>query len=223
LQIIVIFSMVILQAALISRLLYERVKHQRSQVEARELGRQLINAQEEDRARLARELHDDITQRLALLTINAARHSRGTVGSTVHSGMESKHDGLFRLGEDVHALSYRLHPSILTDLGLVEALKSGCENFSQSSTQLELKTLEIPDDLPDEIALCLYRMVQESLRNVARHSMASQTKVHLSRLNSGLKLRIWDDGVGFDLRQRREGSLGFVSMRERVVSLNGTL
>ncbi|WP_119269497.1 sensor histidine kinase [Taklimakanibacter deserti] len=223
-QTIAIFTVTILQAGLVSWLLHERGKRRRSEADASDLSRQLIHAQEAERARLACELHDDVTQRLARLAIDAARHARGPVNPGVHNGMKSIHDGLVRLGEDVHALSYRLHPSILTDLGLAEAVKSECENFSQSSTQLEVKTLDIPDDLPHDIALCLYRIVQESLRNVARHSKASRTEVHLSRLDDGLQITISDNGVGFDPRHRREGmTLGLASMRQRLASHTGRL
>lgn len=223
-QISVISAIIILQAALISWLLYEQRQRRRSEADARELSRQLINAQEEERARLARELHDDVTQRLAVLAISAARQEGKGHSAAERTAMGSVHEGLVRLSEDVHALSYRLHPSILTDLGLAEALKSECESFAQSPVHLELDAADIPEDMPQDIALCLYRITQESLRNVARHSGASRTEVHLRRLDGGLQLTIRDNGAGFDPRQRRDGmSLGLASMRQRVASLGGRL
>lgn len=223
-QFVTIIAVILLQAALIFWLLYEQGKRRRSEADARELSRRLINAQEEERARLARELHDDVTQRLAVLAIDAARQEHDSVSGAGTSPGRSIHDGLVRLSEDVHALSYRLHPSILTDLGLIEALKSECETFSQSPVQLKLNAQDIPQDVPQDIALCLYRIAQESLRNVVRHSEASRTEVKLRRIDGGLELTVRDNGIGFDVGQRRAGmSLGLASMQQRVTSLGGRL
>ena len=94
--------------------------------------------------------------------------------------MRAMREGLVRLSEDVHALSYRLHPSILEDLGLTEALKSECERFSQTcSTRLETNVEDIPETLPRDVALCLFRIAQEGLRNIARHAGASRAEVRL--------------------------------------------
>jgi signal transduction histidine kinase len=223
LQVSVVLALIFLQTALILWLLYEQGQRSRSEADARELSRRLINAQEEERARLARELHDDVTQRLAALAIDAARHERADAGGNGDT-MQSVHHGLVRLSEDVHALSYRLHPSILTDLGLVEALRSECDNYSQSLPHLEFSAPDIPDNVPQDIALCLYRVAQESLRNVARHASASRTEVDLRCPDFGLQLTVRDNGVGFDTAHPRAGmSLGLASMRERVISLGGSL
>ncbi|MFZ5677525.1 MAG: ATP-binding protein [Pseudomonadota bacterium] len=223
-QIVGIAAVILLQAALISWLLYEQAERRRSEADARELSRRLINAQEEECARLARELHDDVTQRLAMLAITAARQKRETGAVNGNSSLQSMHDGLVRLSEDVHALSYRLHPSILTDLGLIEALRSECETFTQSPIRLKLDAKDIPRNVAQDIALCLYRIAQESLRNVARHSGATRTEVSLQRVDGGLQLAVRDNGVGFDVRKRRAGmSLGLASMRQRIMSLDGRL
>lgn len=223
LQIIAVSAVILLQAALILWLLSEQRERHRSEADARQLSRRLINAQEEERARLARELHDDVTQRLAVLAIGAARHEREAAGST-GDAMQSVHHGLVRLSEDVHALSYRLHPSILTDLGLVEALKSECDNYSQSLPHLEFNAPDILENVPQDIALCIYRVAQEGLRNVSRHAGATRAEVALRYADRGLQLTVRDNGVGFDIGQRRAGmSLGLASMRERVISLGGRL
>jgi signal transduction histidine kinase len=116
-------------------------------------------------------LHDDITQRLARIAIDVAR-SR-TVESRAQAS-QSLHGELVRLSEDVHALSYRLHPSILDDLGLAEALKAECEHISRHEpVRVEVELHEVPDELPNDVALCIFRVAQEALRNIARHARAS--------------------------------------------------
>ena len=124
----------------------------------------------------------------------------------------------------MHALSYRLHPSILDDLGLVEALRTECERFTRSeSIPVNMKLQEDVEASPD-IALCLFRVAQEALRNVARHAKASKVEVSLRRLINALQLCVSDDGVGFDPTVRREGaSLGVASMRQRAANLGGKL
>ena len=220
-QILTTAAVLLLQAAMIAWLLYEHRHRRRSEAAAHELGGRLITAHEEERARLARELHDDVTQRLAVLAIDAGREERKSPGIAGGSPMRAMREGLVRLSEDVHALSYRLHPSILEDLGLTEALKSECERFSQTnSTQLETSVQDLPETLPHDVALCLFRIAQEGLRNIARHAGASQAEVRLQRLDGGLQLTVRDDGAGFDPAQHRtRPSLGHASMRQRVCCL----
>jgi signal transduction histidine kinase len=129
------------------------------------------------------------------------------------------------LSEDVHALSYRLHPSILADLGLREALKSECEHFSQTfSLRVDLSADEIPQQIPQDAGLCLFRIAQESLRNIARHASAGQARVRVRHMGGGLQLTVTDNGVGFDPEGNRSGaSLGLASMHQRVALLGGEL
>ncbi len=222
-QILALCAVILAQAALISWLLYEHRKRRRSEAAAHELGGRLINAQEDERSRMARELHDDVTQRLAALAIDAGRNERDS-GPTAGAAMRSMREGLVRLSEDVHALSYRLHPSILEDLGLIEALKAECERFSQCPVRLEANTQDIPDALPQDVALCLFRIAQEGLRNIGRHAGARQTVVSLRRLDGGLQLTVKDDGAGFDPGEQRAGmSLGLAGMRQRVALLGGRI
>jgi signal transduction histidine kinase len=207
------------------RLHRAHAERRRAEESAHALSGQLISAQEEERSRLARELHDDVTQRLALLAIDAGREERRLSGSGGSTTMRTMREGLVRLSEDVHALSYRLHPSILEDLGLIEALKSECERFSRTcSIRLEANAQDIPEKLPHDVALCLFRIAQEGLRNMARHAGASRAEVRLRRLNGGLQLAVMDDGAGFDpARHQNRVSLGHASMRQRVVLLGGKL
>jgi signal transduction histidine kinase len=165
-------------------------KRRQAEEAARELSGRLINAQEEERSRLARELHDDVTQRLALLAIDAGRGEQILSSAAGGKAMRAMREGLIRLSEDVHALAYRLHPSILEDLGLIEALKTECERFGRvASIPVDLKAQEVPDPLPHAVALCLYRIAQEALRNVGRHARASAVQVSLRCLDGGAACR----------------------------------
>jgi signal transduction histidine kinase len=130
-----------------------------------------------------------------------------------------------RLSEDVHSLSYRLHPSVLEDLGLVEALRSEADRFSRTCpVRLLVNASDIPENLPRDAALCLFRIAQEGLRNIARHAGASRAELALRRLDGGLQLTIRDDGVGFNpsLSHNRT-SLGHASMRRRAFLVGGKL
>jgi signal transduction histidine kinase len=222
-QMIAVSAAILAQAALIAWLLYERQQRRRSEAAAHDLSGRLIRAQEEERSRLARELHDDVTQRLALLAIDAGREERNLSGHAGGAVMRTIREGLIRLSADVHALSYRLHPSILEDLGLTEALKSECERFSQTgSIRLGTDLDEVPERLPRDVALCLFRIAQEALRNVARHAGASRAEVSLRRLDGGLQLAVKDNGAGFDSAAHRiKTSLGHASMRQRAFFLGG--
>jgi len=192
---------------------------------AREFGGRLLQAQEAERARLARELHDDITQRLARLAIDAGQIESGRDGAGRSGTAREVRDGLVRLGEDVHSLSYRLHPALLEDLGLPDALRAECDRFSrQEAIPVELKIEGDSKRIPKDTGLCLFRVTQEALRNVIRHSRARAAVVSLRPLEGGWQLAVTDSGVGFDLSlQRQRPSLGLASMRERVRLAGGEL
>ncbi len=194
------------------------------------LSRRLIRAHEAERARLGRELHDDITQRLAMLAIDVGRLELGVDKNLAVEKLRGVREGLVRLSEDIHALSYRLHPALLEDLGLAEALKAECERFSQQeSIPAEVTLMDLPDNFSPDVALCLFRVTQEALRNVARHAKASQVEISLRvfslrALNDNLQLVVHDDGIGFDpATPRPRPSLGLESMRERVLLVDGRL
>jgi signal transduction histidine kinase len=197
----------------------------RAEEAAHALSGRLINAQEVERSRIARELHDDVTQRLATLAIHAGRAERVLPKSAGGEVMQTMREGLVRLSEDVHAISHQLHPSILEDLGLSEALKSECKIFSElGATQVKIVMHDVPESLPREVALCLFRVAQEALRNVARHGHASQANVSLHRLDGGMQLVVEDNGVGFDATQTPKGPhLGHASMQQRIQLLRGKL
>jgi PAS domain S-box-containing protein len=193
---------------------------EQSHREIQQLAGRLLTAHEDERRRLARELHDDLTQRLARLAIDAGGlEQRGRDGTVVKSIREE----LVRLSDDVHAMSYRLHPSVLDDLGLVEALKTECDRVARrGSLRVEVDANGVPTALPADASLCLFRVAQEALSNASRHAGASAVTVLLTPRDSGLELAVRDDGSGFDPDgPRGRASLGLASMRERVRLLNG--
>ena len=207
------------------RLERERVERQRAEDTAYEFSRRLISAQEDERSRLARELHDDVTQRLALLAINAGRAAHKAGNGKSDDAMSAMRQGLTKLSEDVHALSYRLHPSILDDLGLIEALKNEAERFSQSeSVPVDLKVEEDLVAPTGPIALGLFRIAQEALQNVGRHAKAGQVMMSLRQFDNGFEFCVRDDGVGFEPKvHRMRPSLGLASMQQRIYLLGGEL
>lgn len=191
---------------------------------AREASQRLLLAHELERSRVARELHDDVTQRLARLAIDAAQAKRSIPSQSGNGILHSIHDELERLSEDVHSLAYRLHPSVLDELGLVEGLRTECDLFDQRESIRTKLTADVSSEIPSEIGLCLMRIAQEALRNVARHARARTVEVSLRETDGGIQLAICDDGVGFDLNQSRtHPSLGHASMKERISLIEGEL
>jgi PAS domain S-box-containing protein len=189
----------------------------------RDLTGRIISAHEEERARLARELHDDITQRAACMAVELARVEAQTRNPVIGKSLHALRKELARMSEDVHALSYRLHPTVLAELGLAEAIKAECERFTQQQAiSVELALDEIPESLPHDASLCLFRVAQEALRNVARHSGAGRVELSIRERDGGLQLVVRDDGQGFDATvPARPPALGLSGMRERVRHLGG--
>jgi signal transduction histidine kinase len=201
-------------------------ERKRVEQELRDFGARLISAQEAERARLARELHDDITQRLASIAIDVGRvEVDSSLASCRDETFRSVREELIRLSQDVHALSYRLHPSILEDLGLEAALRAEADHFErQGATGIDVRIQDVPESVSPDIALCVFRVAQEALRNAARHSGARLIKISLRGMDGGLQLAVQDDGCGFAHELHRDRpSLGLASMRERVYSLRGEL
>jgi signal transduction histidine kinase len=198
----------------------------RAHDELRLLAGNLLQAQEEERRRIAREMHDDWTQRLALLAIDAAKlegQLAGSAGALLQ--LQAMREGLVGLSEDVHALSRQLHPSILDDLGMVDALRSECASFTQrGGIAVEYRPGTVPASLPKDTALCLYRAAQEALRNIAKHAGTAQAWVSLGTVGRELVLRVEDRGAGFVVGAvRSRAGLGLSSMEERVRLVRGDL
>ncbi len=191
------------------------------------LSARLITAQEEERSRIARELHDDFNQRLAVLAMDLERLHDGPVNSQECSAgvLESLLQRTKELSSDIHLLSHQLHPSVLQHLGLVAAVRSFCKEISEKhDVHIEIAHHEVPRSLPNDVALCLYRIVQEALRNVIKHSGAESARVEITRTASELKLQISDNGIGFAPESdRTRRGLGLFSMRERLHQVDGTI
>jgi signal transduction histidine kinase len=184
----------------------------------RKLAAKLLHAQEEERRRIAREMHDDWTQRLALLGIDIAKLEKylGTP-EKARPLLHLMQEQLVALSRDVHTLSRQLHPSILDDLGLVEALRSECAGFARrEGIDVIYLPEEIPSTLPKDVALCVYRIAQEALRNLAKHAAVNKAWVSLQVTGTELVLRVQDEGVGFDLTSpHSHPGLGLSGMEER--------
>jgi PAS domain S-box-containing protein len=190
------------------------------------VGRRLIEGHEEERSRIARELHDDINQRLALLA-NGIREFEQATAENRDASQTKQLQELWELtneiGTDIQTISHQLHPSKLHYLGLATAVRDLCQEFSrQHKFEVECMVWDLPQNLDDNVSLSLFRTVQESLRNVAKHSRASHVKVELTHQSGVIELRVFDDGVGFDPGLARNShGLGLVSMRERLRTVDG--
>lgn len=185
---------------------------QRAQAQLRNFPALLVQAQETERRLLARELHDDLTQKLAALGMEANALGNRELGHKIGG-----------LADDIHRISHQLHPAILDDLGLEAALRDECTSFSQRfGIAVRFHSESVPRSLPSEVALCLFRVAQESLRNIAKHAHASEVRVRLERGRTGISLFVGDSGAGFDVSQARgKGGLGLISMEERIQLVKG--
>ncbi len=199
----------------------------RSQEELRALTAGLLIAQEEERRRISRELHDDLNQRLAMLAVEVETLEQQLPDSAdlIRGRLRSLRSRTEKLSDDVRRTAYQLHPSILEHLGLAVALKSYCADFSkQEKIKVRFQERSLPAPIPQDVALCLYRVTQECLRNVAKHSGARTALVRLEGIEKGIRLVVSDAGSGFDLELAKgRGRLGIVSMEERVRLLAGSL
>lgn len=201
---------------LVAYLLYKQKQLARAKGEQMRLSGMLINAHEEERRRVAAELHDDFSQRLALLSLGietAAEDAPRGTQQQLHELLNSASE----IGADLHALSHRLHSATLERLGLVPALSSLCKELNgQQKIRVAFSHNDVPRCVTSDIALCLFRVVQESLRNIRKHSGCSHAEVELNRNNGDLHLSISDDGMGFDVsRLAHNQGLGILSMEER--------
>lgn len=188
------------------------------------IGRRLIEAHEEERTWIGRELHDDINQRLALLAIELDQWSKDK-RSNFSEHMSHAQRRIKQISEDVQALSHRLHSSKLDYLGLSGAAKSFCREFSEKAkVEIQFDQSAIPSTIPKDVSLCLFRVLQESLQNAVKYSGVATFNVNLRGTSEGIELVVSDDGKGFDEHEAfsRQG-LGLISMRERLQMVHGIM
>src|SRR6516225_10071500 len=198
-----------------------------SEMSLHELTGRLIHAQEEERARIARELHDDISQRMAFLQIGLEQFEQSVPGlaSNDRKELHNLTEVTSEVSSDLHSMSHQLHPARLDLQGLVAAMGSFCRELTnQHELKVEFLPRDIPSQVPPDVALCLFRIFQEALRNVVKHGKTSEAKVELSCHGDGIDLCVSDSGVGFNPESAQgKGGLGLTSMRERLRLIGGHL
>jgi PAS domain S-box-containing protein len=187
------------------------------------MSRKLIEAQEQERARIGRELHDDISQRLAMLAIHLEQLEDNP--SEVRSRVQELRKQTTEISNDVQALSHELHSSKLEYLGAIGGMKSWCKEFGEhQGIQIEFKSTEVQTSVAPEVGLCLFRVLQEALHNAAKHSGVKRIEVQLREDLGEIHLVISDLGRGFDWETAKQGrGLGLASMQERVRLVNGMI
>ncbi|MBI2947243.1 MAG: response regulator [Verrucomicrobia bacterium] len=212
------------------RLEIDIAERKRIEENLREFPRRIIAAQETERKRVAQELHDSVSQILssARYRINWLVEESGTRNKASLEVAATVRELLGMALDEVRRVSNNLRPPELDDLGLLAAAHSVCDNVTAwSGVQVDLHFTSVPDRLPPDIALNLYRIIQESLNNIHKHAMATRVRVQLVLSNSILELSVKDNGKGFDPAAPRaplkpDGGFGLVSLRERATTLNGT-
>jgi signal transduction histidine kinase len=224
------------QTVLIALLLVQRARRRRAEARLiesqgrlrasyeriRDLGARLLHSQETERAYIARELHDDVSQQLALIEMDVKLLGSG--GNTADRGFAA--EALTRVqetGRSIRELSHRLHPARLRLIGLVGALNGLQAEVSHSGIQVTFTHENIPASLPPDLTLCLFRVAQETLQNAIKYSKATRVDVRLAGTPGALTLTAVDDGVGFDVGGAWSRGLGLLSMRERVEAIGGGL
>ena len=233
--VVLALTLVLAQTSLIAGLLINRARRRQaeenlraSQVQLqtsydriRTLGGRLLDAQETERALVARELHDDVSQQLALLAIDLDLLRGGPLAD--RTGLaEQAWDRSQTLARSIHDLAYRLYPAKLRLIGLVPALEALQREMARSGLALHFVHDGVPASLPSDVTLCVFRVAQEALQNVLKYSGARKVSLSLQGRPEGLALTIADDGVGFDVAAAWGKGLGLISMSERLEALNGT-
>ncbi len=213
------------EARLVEKALQQTEILRHSQEQLRTLTAGLVEAQEEERRRVSQELHDDISQRLAALAIQleVLHQAHGISPEELHRKLGELQQQMEVLSEDLRRTARNLHPFMLTHLGLEPALRAYCEEFSKlRQCKVRFTARALPGTIPPGVALCVYRVVQEALGNVAKHAEAKHAVVSISGIDGILHAAIQDDGRGFDLKRARGKGLGLISMEERVRHIGGT-
>ena len=214
------------QFLLIGGLLVQGRRRKRAELAIRDLSGRLLSAQEDERRRIARELHDNLSQQMALLAIGITQVTKrlGETAEPVARAIRELGERTVEISAEIHNLSHRLHSSKLEALGLVEALNGHCHELLAHGVHATVHAEQVPPVLPHDLELCLFRIAQEALNNVVKHSGASEVQVTVRKTESGLVLRITDFGRGFDQgKAGAQDGLGLASMRERLRLVEGEL
>ena len=236
-------SLIVLQTLLIMSFLVQRARRRTAEIgirakeselrvsydQVRQLAGRLIYAQEEERSRIARELHDDVGQRVASLSIGLSSLKRRALNpdDTARSELSGLQQQVVGLAKDLRDLSHELHPGALEHVGFLEALRGRCAEINSESgtsgTRVDVEVADGWSDVADDIELCLYRVAQEALRNISKHARARTVRIWLARRNGEVVMRITDDGRGFqESGSNGQPGIGLLSMRERVRMLEGS-
>ena len=229
-------ALLIVQSGLIAGLLIQRARRHHAEVELhrsqdslltsydriRHLGARMLKAQETERSRIARELHDDISQQLGLLAMDIHQVAVASPGEVKRLAAEAR-ARTQEIVRSVHDLSHSLHPTMLRLIGLVAALQTLRLELSHSGIAIAFTHDNVPSPLSADVTLSLFRVVQEALQNAIKYSQAREATVHLAGSPGGLTLSVVDDGVGFDVEGMWGKGLGLVSMKERVEAVGGFL
>lgn len=221
------FLIILGLSALAAYLQYSRKQLKFARERQRQLSGMLINAREQERRRLASELHDDFSQRLALVALDVENVEEGTPASSqeAHQKLRTLVNSIGEIGADLHTLSHQLHSSTLESLGLVPAISALCkESTGRQAIKIDFSSDDIPRSVHPDTALCVFRIVQEALTNLKKHSRAKEALVCLRRADNRLVVSVRDEGCGFDLKElHRKAGLGIRSMKERANLLGGDL
>jgi len=191
-----------------------------------DMSRKLVHIQEEERKRIARDLHDDINQRLALLAVQIEQLKEETPDSAGEnkSRLTDIWKQIFEVSTEVQSISHQLHSKQLEYIGIVAAMRSFCAEFSsRHKVRVDFSHVDVRQAIPQEISLCLFRILQEALSNAAKYSGVKHFQVKLECQGAELRLRISDAGIGFDSHAATQAGLGLLSMRERVRLVNGSI
>lgn len=228
-------ALLLIQSALIAGLLIQRSLRQQAEAAARasaaqvrasyerirDLGRRLLSAQEDERTRIARELHDDLSQHMTVLSIDLHLLRQERESPAAEQLMDQALARAQTVAAQLRNLSHRLHPANLRLIGLVPALTGLVRELSTSELSITMSH-DAVRPLPDDVTLCLFRIAQEALHNAVKHSGAREVSIALTSSDGAVVLRVVDNGVGFDVQTARRG-LGLISMAERVEHVGGNL
>lgn len=213
------------EGTLITSAIRDITERKRAEEALASVSRRLIQAQEQERTRIARELHDDIVQRLALLAIRLeqVQQSSPDVPAEIHTRLDELRNHTSEIANDIQSLSHELHSAKLEYLGIAAAMRGFCNEFGErQKVEVDFTTHGLPSALPPDFSLCFFRVLQEALRNAAKHSGARHFEVRLWGTPDEIHLTVRDSGAGFDSATAKEGrGLGLISMEERLKLLNG--